>query len=298
MSDPSADEAASGPKAGGAAGPSGESAGATPPRGPDRRRLPAGVGLVLIAIAVVLIVTDPFAGSPKSGSGGVDNGAATALTTVSRRSLSAQTQVSGTLGYAGSSSIRVPSGTAPSAVSAGQAAVTNAEAMLATARATLASDSEALAGHRATLAAARAKEAVDCAGEAPRKAASAGSSPAGGNDSPGGSGLVRERRAGRLCSRSRTPPAPPQRSPPTARRSPRPKNSSRARSRTCPRRAPRPRSTGRARRSRRCRRSARSSGAGRACMRSAASRWCCCTARCSRRGRSSRGCPRARTSPS
>ncbi len=185
MSDPSADEAASGPKAGGAAGPSGESAGATPPRGPDRRRLPAGVGLLLIAIAVVLIVTDPFAGSPKSGSGGVDNGAATALTTVSRRSLSAQTQVGGTLGYAGSSSIRVPSGTPPSGVSAARQSVTTSEAMLSSARTSLMSDGETLADHRATVSATRGKETVDCAGDGAAESASSGSPPAGG----GGSGL-------------------------------------------------------------------------------------------------------------
>jgi peptidoglycan hydrolase-like protein with peptidoglycan-binding domain len=145
----------------------------------------AGVGLVLVVAVVVLIVTDPFAGSPKSGGGTGDNGTATSLATVTSQSLSQQTQVSGTLGYAGSSSIRVPSGTAPSAVQQAGQQVTSAEAMLASARATLASDTQALAGHQATLAAARAKEQVDCAGEGAAEVASAGSTP---GSEPGSSG--------------------------------------------------------------------------------------------------------------
>jgi multidrug efflux pump subunit AcrA (membrane-fusion protein) len=143
---------------------------------------------VLVAAVVVLIVTDPFGGSTKSGGGVGDNATATSLATVARRSLSSQTQVSGTLGYAGSSSIRVPSGTAPSAVQQASQQVTSAETMLASARATLASDTQALAGHQATLAAARAKEEVDCAGEGAAEAASANSSPSSENDSPGGGG--------------------------------------------------------------------------------------------------------------
>jgi multidrug efflux pump subunit AcrA (membrane-fusion protein) len=161
-----------------------------PPAGRARRRVLAGIGLVLVAVVVVLIVTDPFGGSGKPGSGVADNATATSLATVTRQSLSQQTQVSGTLGYAGSSSIRVPSGMAPSAVSQAQQSVTSAEAMLASARVTLASDMQVLAGHQATLVAVRAKEGVDCAGEGAAEAASANSSsPASENgDSPGGGG--------------------------------------------------------------------------------------------------------------
>jgi peptidoglycan hydrolase-like protein with peptidoglycan-binding domain len=152
-----------------------------------RRRVLAGAGLVLAAAVVVLIVTDPFAGSTKSGNGVGDNASATSLYTVARRSLSAQTQVSGTLGYAGSSSVRVPAGTAPSQVSQAAQSVANSEGMLQTARAALAADGEALANQRATVAAARAKEAVDCAGENAAESASAGdSSPSGENTTPGG----------------------------------------------------------------------------------------------------------------
>ena len=149
-----------------------------PSAGRARRRLLAGTGLVLVAAVVVLIATDPFGGSTKSGGGVGDNATATSLATVRSRSLSSQTQVSGTLGYAGSSSIRVPSGTAPSAVSQAEQSVTNAQGMLQTAGASLATDSEALAGHEATVSAARAKESVDCAGDGAAEASSANSSPA------------------------------------------------------------------------------------------------------------------------
>ena len=89
----------------------------------------------LVVVVAVLLVTDPFAGDGKSTGGVADNASATSLTTVRRQSLSQQTQVSGTLGYAGSSSIRVPSGTAPTAVTQTRQQLARAEAMLATARA-------------------------------------------------------------------------------------------------------------------------------------------------------------------
>ncbi|HEY3865812.1 MAG TPA: peptidoglycan-binding protein [Solirubrobacteraceae bacterium] len=145
-----------------------------------RRRVLAGVGLALVAAVIALIVTDPFGGSTKPGGGVGDNATTTSLATVTRRSLSSQTQVSGTLGYAGSSSIRVPSGTAPSAVSQAQQSVTNAQGMLSTASASLTADSETLAGHQATVSAVRAKEAVDCAGDGAAESASSGSPSSGG----------------------------------------------------------------------------------------------------------------------
>ncbi len=148
------------------------------------RRTLAGVGLVLVAAVAALIATDPFGGSTGSSSG--DNATATALATVTRQALSSQTQVGGTLGYAGSSSVRVPSGTAPSAVSEAQQAVVSAEAMLGTARASLEADGETLADNRATVSAARAKEAVDCAGDGAAESASSGS-PSSGERSGGGS---------------------------------------------------------------------------------------------------------------
>jgi multidrug efflux pump subunit AcrA (membrane-fusion protein) len=189
MSDPGSGEAASVPQSGGAAGSSRERSGVNPPRGRARRRLLAGVGLALVVAVVVMIATDPFGGLGKSTGGVADNASAISLASVKRQSLSQQTQVSGTLGYAGSSSVRVPSGTAPTAVQQSSQQVTSAEAMLASARATLASDTQALAGDQATLDAARAKEQVDCAGEGAAEAASANSSsPSSANNSPSGGG--------------------------------------------------------------------------------------------------------------
>jgi peptidoglycan hydrolase-like protein with peptidoglycan-binding domain len=184
MSDRVSGETASLPHAGEEAGSSGEQSKIAPPSGRARRRVLAGMGPVLVAAVVILIVADPFGGSTKSDGGVGDNATATSLATVTRQSLSSQTQVSGTLGYAGSSSIRVPSGTAPTAVAQAQQSVTNAQGMLQTAGASLAADGEALADRQATVSAARAKEAVDCAGENAAESASSGS-PSGG----GGSGL-------------------------------------------------------------------------------------------------------------
>jgi multidrug efflux pump subunit AcrA (membrane-fusion protein) len=158
-----------------------------PPAGRARRRALAGAGLALVVAVVVLIATDPFGGGGNSTDGIADNASAISLTAVKQQSLSQQTQVSGTLGYAGSSSIRIPSGIAPSAVTQAAQQVTSAETMLASARATLATDTQTLAGHQATLAAARAKEQVDCAGEGAAEA-SASSSPGGENGDSGAGG--------------------------------------------------------------------------------------------------------------
>lgn len=193
MSDPTSGEATyvAQPPAQGAEeaipyGASGERSRIDLPAGRARRRMLAVVGLALVAAVIVVIVTDPFTGPGRSTGGVADNASATSLITVKQQSLSQQTQVSGTLGYAGSSSIRVPSGTAPSAVQQAGQQVASAETMLANARTTLASDTQALAGHQATLAAARAKEQVDCAGEGAAEAASANSSPGSENNSSSG----------------------------------------------------------------------------------------------------------------
>ncbi len=189
MSDPvSGEAAASAPGATPTVERDGEPSNLGPASGGARRRTLAIVGLALVVAVVVVIVTDPFGGQGKSTGSVVDNATATSLATVRSRSLSQQTQVSGTLGYAGSSSIRVPSGTAPTAVQQSSQQVSSAETMLASATATLASDTQALAVHQATLEAARAKEQVDCAGEGAAEAASADSSPASENNSPSGGG--------------------------------------------------------------------------------------------------------------
>jgi hypothetical protein len=151
-----------------------------------RRIVLAGMGLVLVAVIVVVLVSDPFAGATKP-SGVADNAAGTSLATVTRRALSSQTPVSGTLGYASASSIRIPSGTPPSAVQQAEQSVSTSESMLQSARASLSADAATLAGLQATLSAAREKESVDCAGEGAAETASTGSSSGGeGGSSPGG----------------------------------------------------------------------------------------------------------------
>ncbi len=147
------------------------------------------MGLVLTAIVAVVLVSDPFAGT-KGPSGIADNATATSLATVTRRPLSSQTPVGGTLGYASASTIRIPSGTPPSAVQQAEQSVATSESMLQSARASLWADAATLAGLQATLSAAREKESVDCAGEGAAESASADSSSGGeadaGGSSPGG----------------------------------------------------------------------------------------------------------------
>jgi len=85
-----------------------ESGGGLPPRRRRRRRwVIVAVVVVMVVVVVVLaagavvVVRGVFdGGGGSSGSGG--NGSATSLATVTRGSLSQQTQVNGTLGYAGS----------------------------------------------------------------------------------------------------------------------------------------------------------------------------------------------------
>src|ERR687887_1198294 len=70
-----------------------------------RRWLLTAVALLLVAAAAVAVaVNDPFAGG--SGGGVSDNGSATSLTTVERRSLSSQTQVDRGPGHPRGHSIR------------------------------------------------------------------------------------------------------------------------------------------------------------------------------------------------
>ncbi len=80
-------------------------AGEPRPRRPrPRRAVVVGVGvLALVAAgAVVLAVTDPFGGATPAAGVVQNNGAATSLATVTRRALSAVTEETGTVGYAGS----------------------------------------------------------------------------------------------------------------------------------------------------------------------------------------------------
>jgi hypothetical protein len=79
-----------------------ESGAGLPPRRRRRRRwVIVAVVLVMLAAGALVVISGVFAGSG-GGSGSNDNGSATSLATVTRQSLSENTQVNGTLGYAGS----------------------------------------------------------------------------------------------------------------------------------------------------------------------------------------------------
>ncbi len=67
-----------------------------------RWRWVVGTVAVLAAAGVAIAITDPFRGRGPANAGVTDNAAATTLATVARRSLTAETQVTGTLEYAGS----------------------------------------------------------------------------------------------------------------------------------------------------------------------------------------------------
>jgi HlyD family secretion protein/Putative peptidoglycan binding domain len=71
------------------------------PRRPGRR-LTSGIVVLLVVVGVSVAVTISLAGGGGSNGAAVDNGSATSLATVTRRSLSSQTQADATLGYAGS----------------------------------------------------------------------------------------------------------------------------------------------------------------------------------------------------
>jgi peptidoglycan hydrolase-like protein with peptidoglycan-binding domain len=127
-----------------------------------RRIVLAGLGL--LAVAVVLVVGDPFGGTPKP-SGASDNATRTSLASVTRQTLSSQTQVGATLGYAEAGHVRVPIGTPPSTVAQAEQAVSHSETMSQSARESLASDIATLANAEATVSASRQKKRVDCAGD-------------------------------------------------------------------------------------------------------------------------------------
>jgi Putative peptidoglycan binding domain len=151
-------------------------------RRPGRRVL-AVAGLLFVGLGVVLAVTNPFAGGGSSGNNGYANGSATSRATVTRQSLSSQTQVDGTLGYAGSSTIVVPAGTTQADVRQAEQAAATARAALRAAQATLAADDQTLTGVRAKLAADRQKLASDCAGTGAAGSSSSGSGADSSSDS-------------------------------------------------------------------------------------------------------------------
>jgi hypothetical protein len=67
-----------------------------------RRAVLAGAAAVVAAAGVAVAVTDPFTGTGHAGGGTAASGYPTSLSTITRRLLMSQTNVSATLGYAGS----------------------------------------------------------------------------------------------------------------------------------------------------------------------------------------------------
>src|SRR5438270_7259965 len=141
---------------------------------PMRPRLVVGAGVLLVVAGIAVALTDPFAGSSPAANAASDNGAATSTATIARQDLSQQTQVSATLGYADSSTVSVPGGTAPATLEQAQQSATAAEQ-------TLAADRRALAQAQAAAEADLRKISVDCRGG---NAAEAGGSQSGGSAGP------------------------------------------------------------------------------------------------------------------
>lgn len=99
------------------------------PRLAGRRLIVALIVLALIVAGVTIGVTNPFKSTTSSGSV-KDNSFPTAMTTIERRSLTEQTEVTGTLGYSGSYTVSLPIGTMSTAVSQAEQAVAADEAKL------------------------------------------------------------------------------------------------------------------------------------------------------------------------
>jgi hypothetical protein len=137
-----------------------------------RRRLVVG-GLVVAALAIAAVLaTDPFSGGgPARASSSIDHGSPTSTSHVERTSLSSQTQVSGTLGYAGSWTISLPAGTSPDAVAQAAQAVASARPQLSSAEIGERGDESALAQARTALAADTASKRDACSGSGAASAA-------------------------------------------------------------------------------------------------------------------------------
>jgi hypothetical protein len=71
-------------------------------RRPRRRLLVAGAAVVVAAAGVAVAVTGPFGGTGHAGGGAAAGGYPTSLSTIARELLQSRTNVSATLGYAGS----------------------------------------------------------------------------------------------------------------------------------------------------------------------------------------------------
>jgi hypothetical protein len=152
----------------------------------SRRSLLVGGAVAVVGAAVAVVVASgAFSSGGSPGSGVIDNSSTTSLTTVKRQSLSSQTQVSATLGYADASTVEMPGGTSLSALQQAQQQVTTAQAQVATGRTAFANDSQALTQAQEKLSADRAKLAVDCRGDNAAEAAASGAAGSGSGSSSG-----------------------------------------------------------------------------------------------------------------
>jgi multidrug efflux pump subunit AcrA (membrane-fusion protein) len=163
------------------------------PPAPRRMRLsrPALIALTVCGIVVLAIViayvSGAFGGSnATSGSGSADNAFPTSLQTVTRRSLTQQTQVSATLGYAAPATIVVPAGTTPQDLAQADQAATTTQTQLQTAQAAFAADIATLDQANASMSADRAKLTIDCSGDNAGEGASSPSASGTGNGAGSG----------------------------------------------------------------------------------------------------------------
>jgi len=167
--------------------------------GTRRRRVTAGGVALLVAAGVIIAVTDPFGTTAPSGAGVTDNAYPTSTTTVRHGTLSSQTSVSATLGYAGSFTVAIPSGITASeitqnqqTVAADEAKVADDEIALSTATATanpsnastLLSAEQAVSSDEGALKAARAQLASDQRLSCPASSSATVTTAVGGSSTP------------------------------------------------------------------------------------------------------------------
>ncbi|HUB75530.1 MAG TPA: hypothetical protein VL977_00670, partial [Solirubrobacteraceae bacterium] len=127
-----------------------------------RRRALAALVLTLAAVAVVVFVTLGGGSTPPSR---LDNGAPVSYYTLERQTITEQSDQSGTLGYSGSYTVSIPTGTAGSQLTQDLDALAQARSQVAAAKRTLAAARRLASPQSAgTLSAARATLASDRAG--------------------------------------------------------------------------------------------------------------------------------------
>lgn len=144
--------------------------------GRRRRKVPWTIVVVVVVVAaIVLVITDPFAVGSGQRQARSNSPRGTGLYTVTRRGLSSQTQVAGTLGYAGTYTIVPPSGASAQQVAEAQQAVAEDRQALTSDEQSVADtsttgDQQVAAAQAdvnaasATLRSDQAKEAQDCTG--------------------------------------------------------------------------------------------------------------------------------------